>query len=203
MNYIVKELEFCVPGGVSSPVACPVLPYTPSFHEIWEIFLSFPCTVSNHIRLFLQLLKWFIPETQGLNCNLLFHSTQLQAMTEQKGSVPKIPVTSPFWSVPALGHLGHGVGGHHQGPKRTLHVILGPPVSGTQLLFHSNLAGPALGKQKTQPDQVTSPFWSASASGHLGLRVGRPSHPPRSLEDSAHDLRTTNEWNTTSVPFQS
>ena len=34
-------------------------------------------------------------------------------------------------------------------------MILGPLVSGTQLLFQSNRAGPetALGKQKTQPDQ--------------------------------------------------
>jgi hypothetical protein len=39
--------------------------------------------------------------------------------------------------------------------SRTLDTILGPPVSGTQLLFHSNRAGPetALRKQKTRPDQ--------------------------------------------------
>ena len=69
---------------------------------------------------------------------------------------------------PALGHLGHGVGRHPQGPERTLHAILGPPVSGTQLLFHSNRAGPvtALGK-------------------NLGRRVGgHPTPPRRSLEES-------------------
>ena len=27
--------------------------------------------------------------------------------------------------------------------------------------------------------------------------------PPRSLEDSPHDIRTSGEWNTTSVPIQS
>ena len=59
-------------------------------------------------------------------------------------------------------------------------------MSGTQLLFHSNLLGPetALGK-------------------HLGHRVGRYSPPPRSLEDSPFDLQTTGEWNTVYFPFQS
>jgi hypothetical protein len=40
-------------------------------------------------------------------------------------------------------HLGCGVGGQPQGPERTLHAILGLPVSGTHLLFHSNRTGPA------------------------------------------------------------
>jgi hypothetical protein len=48
----------------------------------------------------------------------------------------------PFWSAPALTHLGHGVCGHTQGPHRTLHGILGPLVSGTQFLLQSNHAGP-------------------------------------------------------------
>jgi hypothetical protein len=42
--------------------------------------------------------------------------------------------TSPFQSMPAPRHLGHGVCGHPQGPHRTLHWILGPLVSGSQLL---------------------------------------------------------------------
>ena len=72
-------------------------------------------------------------------------------------------------------------------------MILGPPVSGTQLLFHSNHMGPetALGKQKTWPDQ-----------GHKSLPVGVSTWspwawsrrtPPSSLEDSPRDLRTTDQ----------
>ena len=46
--------------------------------------------------------------------------------------------------------------------RGTLHTILGPLLSGTQLLLQSNCVGPetALGKQKTQPDQ-----------GHISLLV--------------------------------
>jgi hypothetical protein len=65
-------------------------------------------------------------------------------------------------------------------------VILGPLVSGTQLLFQSNHTGPktALRKQKTRPDQ-----------GHKSLPVGATTwspwvwsrrSPPRSLEDSVY-----------------
>ena len=39
------------------------------------------------------------------------------------------------------------------------------------------------------------------APGHLGCGVGGHLQDP--LEDSPHDLRTTGEWNTTSVPIQS
>ena len=42
----------------------------------------------------------------------------------------------------APGHLGRRVAGYPQGPRRTLHRILGPLVSGTLLLFQSNCAGP-------------------------------------------------------------
>ena len=35
------------------------------------------------------------------------------------------------------------------------------------------------------------------------LGVESADNPPRSLEDPPHDLRTTGEWNTISVPFQS
>ena len=45
-------------------------------------------------------------------------------------------------SAPAPGHLGLRVSGYPQGPQSTLHGILGPLVSGTQLLFQSNRAGP-------------------------------------------------------------
>ena len=44
-------------------------------------------------------------------------------------------------------------------------------------------------------------LWSVPAPGHLGCGVG--GHPHGPLEDSPRDLRTTGEWNTTSVPFQS
>jgi hypothetical protein len=37
---------------------------------------------------------------------------------------------------------GHGVCRHPQGPHRTLHGILRPLVSGTQLLLQSNREGP-------------------------------------------------------------
>jgi hypothetical protein len=49
--------------------------------------------------------------------------------------------------------------------------------------------------------RVTRPFWSTPAPGHLGRWVSR--HPQGTLEDSPCDLRTTSEWNTTSVPIQS
>jgi hypothetical protein len=80
----------------------------------------------------------------------------------------------------------HGVGGHPQGPKRTLHVILGPPVSGTQLLFHSNHVGPALGKQKTRPDQGHKPLPVDPSTGHLGEESEDTTKVPR-----GHILRQT------------
>lgn len=43
---------------------------------------------------------------------------------------------------PAPMHLGCGVCVHPQGPHRTLHGILRPLVSGTQLLLQSNRAEP-------------------------------------------------------------
>jgi hypothetical protein len=49
-------------------------------------------------------------------------------------------------------------------------------------------------------NEITS-FWSVPAAGHLGRGVG--GHPQGPLEDSPHNLRTTGEWNTTSVPIQS
>ena len=72
-------------------------------------------------------------------------------------------------------------------------MILGSLVSGTQFLFHSNGTGPetVLRKQKTWPDQ-----------GHKSLLVGASNWspcaqswwtPPRSLEDSQLDLRTTDQ----------
>ena len=76
-------------------------------------------------------------------------------------------------------------------PNRTLHTILGPPVSGTQLLFQSNCAGPetVLRKQKTQPDQDPNPFQSAPAPGHLGAEsVDTPKVPKGQL------LRQTPFW---------
>jgi hypothetical protein len=51
-------------------------------------------------------------------------------------------VVGPFQEVPVPMHLGLGVCGHPQGPHRTLHRILGPLVSGTQLMIQSNRTGP-------------------------------------------------------------
>jgi hypothetical protein len=47
-----------------------------------------------------------------------------------------------FWLAPAPGYLGLRVSRYPQCPQSTLHGILGPLVSGTQLLFHSNRVGP-------------------------------------------------------------
>ena len=44
-------------------------------------------------------------------------------------------------------------------------------------------------------------FRSAPAPGHLGPGVG--GHPQGPLEDSPRHLKTTDQWNTTSVPIQS
>jgi hypothetical protein len=62
-------------------------------------------------------------------------------------------------------------------PQRTLHEILGPPVSGTQLLFQSNLVGheTALEKQETRPDQGHKSLLVSASTGSPGHRVGR--HP--------------------------
>ena len=83
----------------------------------------------------------------------------------------------PFRSAPALGHLGLRVSRHPQGPERTFHTILGPPVSGTQLMFHSNCTGPetALEKQKTRPDQGHKPLPVGASTGSPGQGVG--GHP--------------------------
>ena len=77
---------------------------------------------------------------------------------------------SPFWSARAPSHLGNRVSRHPQGSERTLHAILGPPVSGTQLLFNSNSAGPeiALGKQKTRPDQGHKSLSAGTSTGSPG-----------------------------------
>ena len=62
----------------------------------------------------------------------------LQDISYPVGFLSKRTAGTPFQSAPVPGHLGHGVGGHPQGPKKTLHTILGPLLSGTQLLFQSN-----------------------------------------------------------------
>jgi hypothetical protein len=58
-----------------------------------------------------------------------------------------------------------------------LHAILGPPVSGTQLLFQSNCTGPetALGKQETWPDQGHKFLSVGASTGSPGHKVG--GHP--------------------------
>jgi hypothetical protein len=70
--------------------------------------------------------------------------------------------------------------GWNQQTTHSLHMILGSLVSGTELLFQSNLEGPetALGKQKTGLTRGTSPCWSAPVPGHLGHRVGKDPHGP-------------------------
>ena len=64
----------------------------------------------------------------------------------------------PFWSVPAPGHLERGVGGQPQGLQSTLHGILGPLVSGTQLLFQSNHVGPETALIR----EAENPAWPGS-----------------------------------------
>ena len=97
----------------------------------------------------------------------------------------------PFLWAPALGHLGHGVCRHPQGSQKTLHGILRPLVSGTQLLFQSNHSGPeiALGKQKTRPDQGHKSLLVGSSTGSPWASTWQTS--PRSLQGSPHSLRIT------------
>ena len=68
-------------------------------------------------------------------------------------------------------------------------------MSGTQLLFQSNPSGPetALRKQKILPNQGHKSFPT-----RVGSSIGSPWAlsqliPPRSLEDSPYDLRTTDQ----------
>jgi hypothetical protein len=83
-------------------------------------------------------------------------------------------VTSPFWAAQAPGHLGHGVCGQPQGPQSTLHWILRPLVSGTQLLpggrFECQISGHlpckrraclkrVLWPMKLRRDLVSQVFW--------------------------------------------
>jgi hypothetical protein len=60
--------------------------------------------------------------------------------------------------MPAPGHLGHRVCGYPQGPHRTIHKILRPLVSGTQLLLQSNRAGPETALIR----EAENPAWSES-----------------------------------------
>ena len=83
VNYTLKELKVCVPGKV--PLTLPVIFFLTCHHSlIWEIFLSCPCTVSNHRWLCLQFLEWFIAETQGLIWNLMIHSKQFRVLWQSK-----------------------------------------------------------------------------------------------------------------------
>jgi hypothetical protein len=77
----------------------------------------------------------------------------------------------------APGTLGAELADTPKVPNRTLHEILGPPVSGTQLLFQSNCAGPetALGKQETQPDQGQKSLLVGTSNGSPGHKISR--HP--------------------------
>jgi hypothetical protein len=61
--------------------------------------------------------------------------------TTEYYSAVKNGVMGPFQSIPAPGYLGQGVCGHPQGTHRTLHGILRPLVSGTQVLLQSNHEG--------------------------------------------------------------
>jgi hypothetical protein len=65
-------------------------------------------------------------------------------------------------------------------PKRTLHAILGPPVSRTQHLFQSNPAGPetALEKQGSRTDQSHKSLPVGASTWSPGQRVsGKPQGP--------------------------
>jgi hypothetical protein len=76
------------------------------------------------------------------------------------------------------------LGGHDEASKKYEVVILGPPVSGTQLLFQSNHAGPetALEKQETPTDQGHKSLPVVASTGTPWARSQQT--PPRSLEDS-------------------
>ena len=72
------------------------------------------------------------------------------------------------------------MGGHDEASKKYEVVILGPPVSGTQLLFQSNHAGPetALEKQETRTDQGHKSLPVSTKTWSPGQRVsGNPQDP--------------------------
>ena len=72
-----------------------------------------------------------------------------------------------FQSAPVQGHLRHKLCGWSHGPQRTLHMILGSLVSGTQHQFQSSHVGPepAAGKQKTCLTMGTRPLPVSASSG--------------------------------------
>ena len=61
----------------------------------------------------------------------------------------------------------------HKVPWRNLHVIFEQLVSGTQLLFQSNRAGPetALGKQKSRPEQSHKSLSVCTSTWSPGSKV--------------------------------
>ena len=95
--------------------------------------------------------------------------------------------TSFFQSEPAPAHLGHELSRWSHGPhspQRTLHVILGSLVSGTQHLFQTNRDRPvpAAGMQEALLTRDSSPFLLTLALGHLGYDLSGWSHNvPREL----------------------
>jgi hypothetical protein len=112
-------------------------------------------------------------------------------------------VTSPFQSAPALGLLVLRVSRHAQGPQSTLHGILEPLVSGTQLLFQSNPTGPetALIREAEKLDWPGSQDTSSRPMHRvtLGTKLVDTPKVPRAL---SMDLRTSGKWNTTSARRQ-
>jgi hypothetical protein len=93
----------------------------------------------------------------------------------------------PFRSAPALGHLGRRIARHPQVPKRTLQGILGPLVSGTQLVFQSNHVGPeaALIREAENPAWPGSQVPSSQHQHRVTLdteSADTPQGPWRSLQ---------------------
>jgi hypothetical protein len=110
-------------------ICMSVLPECQSVHHVYAV----PMEAGEDVWCPRKELQMFVShhKSDGNQTQVLYKSSQ---------ALPVGP--TPFLSAPAPGHLRCGVGGHPQGTQSTLHGILGPLVSETQLLFQSNLEGP-------------------------------------------------------------
>jgi hypothetical protein len=103
----------------------------------------------------------------------------------------------------APGYLGRRVCRHPQGLHRTLHGILRPLVSGTQLLLQSNHAGPETALIR-EAENTALPGSQVPSGPHqyLGTLGRESSDTTRSPQDSPRDHRTSGEWITNSAMRQ-
>jgi hypothetical protein len=106
------------------------------------------------------------------------------AVGKQKTSLTK--GRSLFHLAPAPGqcHLGCGIGRHPHSSHRTLHVILGLLLSGTQHQFQSNCDRPVRAATRTPEPFLTKgsgSFWSVLV--YIGFEQTRQLHHPQRKQD--------------------